>query len=362
MIKVIHIGSAYRPYKGGGALRIANLVESLTKHNDCQIHLITNVADEKGNYSQKRVGNLLVYRCSNTFQMIRSLLKICRKESIDIIHAHNARIGLLCYLLKRKMPLVVEIHGLNQLNYFKKTLARYVFRRCRGIIVLAKAAKEKIAADNQIPLEKIYVLVNGIDIEKFKINRQFSRDQKTVGYLGTFYEWQGVIDFVKAMPLILKKYQNVDFLMLGDGPESTEVIKLVKKLGLGSLVHLPGRVDPQEVPKYLSQMDIFVMPRPSTLATETTIPLKVFEALAAGLPIVASNVGGFADVLTNRKDVLIHQAGDINDLAQKVVTLLKDDGLRNELSKNAVKNPYLNNSWQDVTDKLYRLYKKVILL
>jgi glycosyltransferase involved in cell wall biosynthesis len=128
---------------------------------------------------------------------------------------------------------------------------------------------------------------------------------------------------------VIREIPHVRLVILGEGDERRDLEKLAKELGVAEKIELPGVVPFDEVPNYLAAADLFCF----ASVTETQ-GLVTMEAMAAGLPVVAINAGGTADVVENGRDALL-TADDPHQLAQAIIRVLQDDELRQSLQTAA---------------------------
>ncbi len=363
-INVVHIGCRYFPYIGGSTLRLNKLIEGVTALSDINISVITTdgYSPNRENYLKPDIINKVkVFRVESFYKQIRKIKKIIDTQEIDIIHAHNPRIALLLLLIGIKKPIVIEFHVLDKMNFVKHRLVSWVLRKVKKVIVLSDVGKEKIQEIYPVDQEKVVVIKNGIDINMFS---QLSYPEKkgkdiVVGYIGTMYDWQGVYTIINSVPLVIAKNDNIRFLLVGNGPEFDNIKKLVKDYKIEKYVQLTGTVNPDEVPKYMNEIDIYVMPRPSTQSTETVTPLKIYEAMSAKKAIIISKVGGLLEVLQPNEDCIAVEPGDVNDLANAIAKLSINEKLREQIAERACHKVQKVQNWKDSSGILVKLYRRI---
>lgn len=368
MIKVLHVTHTYLPYIGGSSLRMRNLIEPIS--NDCEIHLLaTRVLNDKTTKLAdfETINGIHVHRVDKQSDVIKAIKKICKEANIDIIHAHNPRFAFFSMLAFARKPIIFEIHALRQLSMIKAFITGRLYSICSKIIVLSISMKQTLINDYGIAPDKIEIIYNGIDLNKFiqQRNREIIKaygvtNEPVVGYLGTFYDWQGVIDLVQAFSLVAKKRDDAKLLMVGDGPEFQNVKNIVHQLGIENRVILTGKVQPEETPNYISAMDIFMIPRPKTSATETAVPLKLLEAMAVGKPIIATRLQALLEVLNENVNAVIAEPNDIDDIANAILKLLNDKELQKILGNNARKTVEEKFSWDISSKSILQCYKDLM--
>lgn len=364
-MKVCHIGCGWNPYPGGNAIRAVNLIQSLYFHSGVESIVVTGTADASGQYTSPVAPEIMdktvIYRVKGFQKMVYMSVRALITHDVDLLHTHNLRMFWVMAIFKVWKPIVLELHALPQVSGLKRIGLILSLLYANHVIVLSEACKDYLVSHYQTPKEKITVIRNGINIEKFSLQYESMRNgqnQCKVGYVGTFYEWQGVFDFVEAVPYVLEHSQKVMFHMIGQGPDYEAVKKRSDELGLQNHIVFHGPIPSASVPKMLHDLDVVVIPRPSTLATETTVPLKVFEFMAAGKAIIASDVAGLMEVLSPGQDCLVYRAGSVMELAKAIGRLADNQELRENLGENAVKNVNSQPSWGVVADNLKNLYFK----
>ena len=204
-----------------------------------------------------------------------------------------------------------------------------------------------------VAVEQISVMPNGVNIERFErlsdvVTRQLLRDHRpVVGFVGTLKAWHGTPTLIRALGYIARVNGHnhaPQLLIVGDGPQREMLEQLATDEGVAELVVFTGSVPHNDISSWISRMDISVAPY-DDLQNFYFSPLKVYEYMAAGKAIVASNIGQIAECLTDRVDGLLYHPGDVTSLADKIMTLLENKPLRDALGQNARRNAVANHSW-----------------
>lgn len=365
-MNVLHFGCRYFPYIGGSTLRVARILEAGVRHGLRPVVVTFEPSEtgEKSGRPEERDG-VLVYRYPSLIHALATAPSIIKKHRIQLIHAHNPRVAAALQVLFPFVPMVVELHSVSPMSPLKKNLVRIVLSRADRVIVLSNSGLPRLASYFGLPESKFVVVPNGIEIDQYRVGTRPIRRVKwlepgqTIGYIGTFYEWQGVLALVESAPLVLKHYPQARYVLVGDGPAFEDVRAFVASHGLENRVILTGTVSPSEAVSILTALDIVCIPRPSTFATETVTPLKVFEAMAAQRAIVISRVGGLLEVLTPGVDCLGFEPGNVNALAESIMTLLGDSSQREKLGKRAFQRLESWPDWSNVAEQLMEVYRGI---
>ena len=156
-----------------------------------------------------------------------------------------------------------------------------------------------------------------------------------LGFLGSFYGYEGIDLTIAAMPAVLAKNPNVRLLLVGGGPQEKNLKQQVTLLGLEGKVIFTGRVPHSEVGKYYSLVDLLVYPRKNMRLTDLVTPLKPLEAMAQGKLVLASDVGGHKELITDNENGFLFKADNVEHLSERIIELLA----RVSSSKSLVEDP-----------------------
>lgn len=190
----------------------------------------------------------------------------------------------------------------------------------------------------------IHVIPNGVDLARITPAAE-PAGSFTVGFLGRLIPSNGVEFLVRAAAQV----EDLRVLIVGDGPERCRLGGLVASLGISHRVDFTGEIAPIAVAEQLNRMHVAVAPFPAVEGFCS--PLKVFEYLAAGLPLVASRHGQLVELLTHCEDALLVPPGDVAAVAHAVCELRDDDGLRSRL-RAAARATATGHSWASTVDRI----------
>ncbi len=201
----------------------------------------------------------------------------------------------------------------------------------------------------------VYVVPNGVDTDRIRpVAGAAPRSGFTVGFVGTLKPWHGVDTLLQAFAGGLAATPAARLLLVGDGPEAPRLRALADRLGIGDRVEMTGAVDHVEVARHLQRMDVAVAPYPDSPDAYFS-PLKLYEYLAAGLPIVASAVGQAATLLGDGTDALLVPPGDVPALAERLVRLRDDAALRARLGSAARRTAVQRHTWDSAVRRILML-------
>lgn len=246
--------------------------------------------------------------------------------------------------------------------------ARFTYGTARKIICVSDPAKQHLIEVWRVKPEKITVMPNGVDVNLFgelfdplRVRSNYGLDDfPVVGFVGGFQSWHGIDLLVESFIRIRTEIPECKLLLVGDGPERMNIEKKVEKLGASAEVIITGLVPQSRVPELLSAMDVAVIPYPELPKELWFSPLKLYEYMAAGKAIVASGSGQIAEVIQDGHNGALVKPGDVIELANRIISLLKDPDQRAWLGKNAQQQAVEKHSWQGYIRKLVELYRSVL--
>jgi glycosyltransferase involved in cell wall biosynthesis len=244
------------------------------------------------------------------------------------------------------------------------------------LVVVSKPMKDDLIKRG-IEADKILVNPNGVDPEWYSphvdgsaIRKKYNLNRKTViGFISTFDKWHGAEALAEAFGLLLQRFpihrDNVRLLMIGDGLTMPEVKKNLSKLGVADVSILTGLVPQEEAPEYLAACDILVSPHvPNPDGTPFFgSPTKLFEYMAMGKGIVASDLDQIGEVLKHSETAWMVKPGDVESLMQGMKRLIDDEQLRKRLGEAARKEAVAKYTWRGHTRRIIEaLQNRVISL
>jgi len=254
---------------------------------------------------------------------VRGLRRLVREERFDLVHAHiyaSASAAAIA-VLGTGVPLVITEHteALWQ-GRRERWASRRVYRRAEHIIAVSSAIRRRLIERDAAPPERITVIPNAVIPARDappSTPPDGWRERPLVGVVARLQPEKGVAEFLKAAAHVSASFPEARFLVVGDGPLRDELLGLAEHLGVGKRVRFLGhRADARALIRLL---DVLVVPS----LTEGA-PLIVLEAMAAGVPVIASAVGGIPDQIRHEKEGLLVPAGDPAALGDALLELLQD--------------------------------------
>ena len=292
-------------------------------------------------------------------QLEARLEEVAREVRPDIIHAHSPVLNALPAIkVARKLgiPVVYEIrafwedaavdHGSTtegSLRYrTTRRLETRAIKQVDHIFTICEGLRADIVARG-IPAGKVTVIPNAVDVASFNLASppdpellgKWGLAGKTViGFVGSFYAYEGLDLLLTALPALVRQRPDVRVLLVGGGPQETNLRQQAEQLGLKDHVIFTGRVPHKDVGRYYDLINILAYPRHPMRLTELVTPLKPLEAMAQGQLFVASDVGGHKELIEHNKTGILFKAGDRDSLTEAVLNLLNDRQNWPELKEN----------------------------
>jgi L-malate glycosyltransferase len=300
------------------------------------------------------------------YQMFR-LAIFLRRGGFRIVHTHDLYANLLgipAAVLARVPVIISSQRDLAHLDLYK-TRRRVWLRRLQKfstvVLTNANAVREAVLAENHFAPQKVRVIHNGVDMERFGHE---SRDRDWLVPGGSREKWIVLVGnmhsdvkghpwLVAAAGAVTREFPDVRFILVGDGAERKNFERQVAELGLERHFLFLGRRD--DVPRVLECCDIAVLP-----SKAEGLPNAVLEYLAVGLPTVASRVGGNAEILQDGKTGLLVPSEDSSALSEALLRLLRDPGFAASLGKNGREYVASQFSFQRMIQNTDQLYTELL--
>jgi glycosyltransferase involved in cell wall biosynthesis len=285
------------------------------------------------------------------------LLKFIKDKNIEIIHSNTRVTQVLGCLLQKfsGKPYISTCHG-----FFKRRISRKIFP-CWGnkVIAISEAVRDHLIKDFGVKEEVIRVIYNGFDVNRLqapssKLQADVRQklglgDGPVVGIIARLSEEKGHSYLIEAMPRVIGKFSSAQLLIVGEGRMREKLVNLTRTSGLEKNVFfVPSVSDTQEV---LSIMDLFVLP-----SLKEGLGLSLMEAMASGLAVIGSNVGGIKSLIRDGYNGLLINPGDTEQLADRILELLGDHKKRDYLGDNArifIKQNFSLSKMAQETERTY---------
>nr|WP_086492611.1 TIGR04063 family PEP-CTERM/XrtA system glycosyltransferase [Novosphingobium panipatense] len=281
-----------------------------------------------------------------------SIERLVREWRPDVLHAHSPSLcGAAAARVARRhaIPLVYEIRAFwedaavgngtgteGSLKYrLTRALENRVIARADAVVTICEGLRTDLIARG-VPAAKISQMPNGVDLDLFGappardpvLARElgFERDGRpcpVIGFIGSFYDYEGLDDLIAAMPLLLERQPDARLLLVGGGPREQALRAQAQTSPAAAAIRFIGRVPHHEVERYYALADVMAYPRKKSRLTDLVTPLKPLEAMAQGKLVAASDVGGHRELVTHGRTGVLFAPDDPAACAAALADLLE---------------------------------------
>jgi len=300
-----------------------------------------------------------------------------------LVHAASNYVNALPALIAARragLPFVYEVRGLWELTAAQRTVTgeaseRFeqqreleirVAREADAVLAINAALKGELVRRG-VPEARIEIAPNSVDVDRF---RPIARDEElkdmlgvadrfVLGFIGSIVDYEGLDDAVDALALLERGGVKSALVIVGAGAAEEAVAQRARERGVQDLVVMTGRVRPAAVPQYYSIIDVAVFPRKPSTVTETVSPLKPLEAMAMGVPVVASNVAAQAELVRDGDTGLLYPKGDTAALAATIGRIANDPLLARELAANGRRFVEAERTWDSTAARVAEVYARL---
>jgi teichuronic acid biosynthesis glycosyltransferase TuaC len=298
-----------------------------------------------------------------TVGLKRCISRLHKDHSFDVVNSHwfypdSVAVDSISHLLN--IPHIATGLGCDvNHDIFEKDKRQAILdmtRRAKALTVVSSDLK-KVLVEQRVPSEKIHTLPNGVDVAQFKRQDKqrcrkllgLKKSQNIILYVGRLSDEKNIARLIEAFSKLKNAKKIQDLYIVGDGVLRGTLEKLTTKLGLEKRVNFVGKVEHALVATWMGAADLFCLP-----SIREGCPNVVLEALGSGRPVIASNVGGIPDMVSDRTGILF-QPLDISDIAQSLEQALERDWDSEEVA-NSVKEL----TWENAALNYLSVYKKAI--
>lgn len=367
-------------------MAVKDITDQIT---DCEFDLIT-ARHDKTMAVREKIGNVNVFRVGSKLAVTDFILhknffpiaayrkgkKLLSQNNYDLIFVLQAsQAGGAVWLLKRagliKQPVVLNLQEGRDFGKFNP-IRSYFFKliiSSADLIVSISEHLKQVAIRHGAIKSKIRIIPNGVDLNSFSHEFSYGElsglsdqlgikpDEKVIITASRLTYKNGVDDLIKAVAILTKpnspdKYK---LIIVGDGDDKKKLVELVRNLNIIDNVVFVGSVEHHRLPKYLRLADVFVRPsRSEGLGT------AFLEAMAAGVPVIGTPVGGILDFLKDGETGLFCNVGNSKSIADKVELLFSDSKLQNHIIKEGYKMVVANYDWKKIAGDYQKVFNSLI--
>lgn len=305
-----------------------------------------------------------ICRVTISLRLAPTIKAVLERENFDLIHLHEPFMPMLCTAILRfshtaNIGTFHAFHGSPGYNFGRPISTIMLRRRNRklsGMIAVSKPAME--FASKHVP--GVYdIIPNGVDIEHFSPNvtpiDEFCDEKLNILFTGRLEKRKGVKYLIEAYQIVKGEIPNSRLIIVGPGTRLRKKYeKQVRRNKLEDVIFV-GYVPYDELPRYYKTADVFCAPATG----HESFGIILLEAMAMGKPIVASNIDGYASLLTNDAEGTLVPPKDKRKLAQALISVLSDESLRQQMGAKGIIKAQ-EYSWERVAQKVFNYYVKVL--
>jgi glycogen(starch) synthase len=360
MIRILHVLDHSMPLHSGYAFR-TRAIMAAQQADGLEVKGITGLRHHANGPDVEVAEDLTFHRTRGAPGMAREWGEIAALTNAisalvgqwrpDVLHAHSpALCGLAALRAARRhgLPLVYEIRAFwedaavgngtgreGSVKYrLTRTLENRVVRGADAVVTICHGLRDDLIARG-FPGGRIGIMPNGVDLTMFgdppprdlALKNQLELgDGPVIGFIGSFYDYEGLDDLIEAMPLLLAERPDARLLLVGGGPVEDALRRQAKASPAAKAIRFVGRVPHSEVERYYSLCDVMAYPRKASRLTELVTPLKPLEAMAQGKLVAASSVGGHRELIADGLTGTLFAPDDPADCAASLAGLLTRRG------------------------------------
>lgn len=314
----------------------------------------------------------------------RRLDEVIRDIKPDILHAHSPVLNAIPAIRAGKrhgIPVNYEIRalwedaGVSHGSHREwgpryraiRALETHAIRRADSITTICRGLKDEIESRG-IAADKITIIPNAVDVNAFATDLEPDAalaeklglsGNTVIGFVGSFYHYEGLHLLLRAMPDIIKGSPDIRLLLVGGGDEAERLDRQAEALGIADAVIFTGRVHHSEVQRYYGLIDVLVYPRLKIRLTDLVTPLKPLEAMAQNKIVIASDIGGHNELITDGVTGDLFRADDPKALADTVLRVTAQRGNWPERRENGRRFVEAERSWDTVVNRYENVYRRL---
>jgi len=373
-MRILFVNYEYPPIGGGGANANKYLFREFAGFDDLQIDFVTSGLSDvleikdiypniKGYFLPVKKKELHFWKEAEVIRFLWQARKQCKKllrnNKYDLCHCFfGFPSGLLGLLNRKKVPYIISLRGSDvpgfnvrfQAHYIILTpLFRQIWKKSKAVIANSNGLCE--LALQSAPKQQIEIIPNGIDTNEFSPSTNKNNDTFNVLCVSRLIERKGIHFLLDAWKKLIEKNQNSKLFIVGEGDMKTVLLEKSEKLGITNSVNFTGRLVHEKTIDMYKKADVFVLPSMNEGMSNT-----ILEAMACGLPIVSTGVGGSDELFSDNAKIIPKKDSDA--IVNVLFELANDKTLREKMGRISRINAE-KMSWKSVAMSYYECYKKM---
>ena len=295
--------------------------------------------------------------------------RICRRERVDVVHAHwlipqGLVAALISNLPGRSIPYLVTSHGADLYalrGRVAELIKRWVLRRAGAVSVVSRAMRN-VVMQSEPSLAEVSVIPMGVDMQKrFVQTVGEPRSKSELLFVGRLVEKKGVRHLIDALPAILRHVPDASLTIVGFGPDEANLKAQVVALGLGNAVSFLGALPQTELPQIYRRAALFVAPFVrAESGDQEGLPVALMEAVGCGCPVVVGDIDGIEDLIGDMKSQICVDVRDTDVLAAKVIEMLSSPEVARERAQRTFAVAAEHVDWSCVAERYGQLLGSMV--
>ncbi|MCB2046552.1 MAG: glycosyltransferase, partial [Novosphingobium sp.] len=249
-----------------------------------------------------------------------------------------------------------------------RALENRVIAQANHVVTICHGLRDDLVSRGFEP-GRITIMPNGVDLSLF--GEPPPRDEQlaqeldlgsgpVIGFIGSFYDYEGLDDLVAAMPALIARHPDCRLLLVGGGPVADAVARQVLHSPAGHAIRMVGRVPHQQVPRYYALADIMAYPRKASRLTDLVTPLKPLEAMAEGKLVAASDVGGHRELIRGGETGFLFTADDPAACAAALADAIDRPSTWPGIRATALDHVRRNHDWSRNAQRYQLVYQTLL--
>ncbi|MCY0874779.1 MAG: DUF1957 domain-containing protein [Firmicutes bacterium] len=386
-LRILMLSWEYPPLMVGGLSRHVYDLSRFLAQAGCEVHVMTTfggvglheeVAEgvhiHRVDVMKPDGGEFIHWTLAMNLAMLDALEALVKEEGagFDVVHAHDWLVGYAARECKARYqwPLVATIHatehGRNGGIYtdLQRQISAIEWQLtydAKEVIVCSSYMERELVSTFALPEQKQHVIPNGVDPALFEASREISTgragaeaDEAIIVFVGRLVREKGVQTLIEAAPTILAACPNARIVIIGKGPMTADLTRLARDIGVLQHVHFTGFVTDEERNDWLMRASVAVFP-----SLYEPFGIVALEAMAVNIPVVVSDVGGLADVVTHGHNGLKAIVGHAASLAEQIIALLRDP-VQAKRYASVASEELVRYDWARIAEQTMAVYERAL--
>ncbi len=380
-MRILFLNYEYPPLGGGAGNATKYILYEFSKQKNTIVDVVTSSVD---NFKIEKIGdNITIYKLpigknvdqahsqsrseiiKYTFRAFIFSRKLMHQNRYDLAHSFfTVPCGFLSYLFKLfyGLPFVVSLRGADVPGYTERFKILYIFIKPlvkliwgNSSAVVSNSDKLRNIAYMTNKKQKIDIIFNGIDTDEFYPSVQKKRGDKfKILFVSRLCQRKGAIYLLEAVEKLVKLGLKVDATFVGDGDMREELYQFPAKHGISDSVFFYGSISHNELPKIYQSADVFVFP-----SLNEGMSNALLEALASGLPVIVTDVGGTQELIKNGINGYVVPLRDSNSIAEAIKSMIDNPNITMCMS-NENRKKAESMSWKNVAENYLNIYGNIV--